>query len=154
MKKLLVVLALFSTTALAQPLPKDDELYRTVAALDTQLFDAFNQCNLEKLGSLFDENVEFYHDQGGVSHGRRAVVEAVKNNICGKVQRVLVGTTQVYPMHGFGAVQMGVHRFTHPGRDDVEPMGEAQFIHLWQKQDGVWRITRVISYDHHAVTKK
>lgn len=59
----------------------------------------------------------------------------------------------VYPMHGFGAVEMGVHRFHHPGRDDVEAVGEARFIHLWQNKDGAWIITRIISYDHHSLGK-
>jgi hypothetical protein len=32
-------------------------------------------------------------------------------------------------------------------------VGEAQFIHLWQYKGGAWKITRVISYDHHAAAK-
>ena len=56
-------------------------------------------------------------------------------------------------MHGYGAVEMGVHRFHHPNAENAEPVGEAKFIHLWQNRDGVWKITRVISYDHHARAK-
>jgi hypothetical protein len=33
-------------------------------------------------------------------------------------------------------------------------VGEAKFIHLWQFKNGDWKITRVISYDHHSLTKK
>ena len=54
-------------------------------------------------------------------------------------------------MKGFGAVQIGVHRFHHPGRDHIEPVGEAKFIHLWRYEDGAWTITRVISFDHHSL---
>ena len=54
---------------------------------------------------------------------------------------------------GYGAVEMGVQRFHHPGHDDTEPVGEGKFIHLWQYKDHAWRITRVISYDHHALVK-
>jgi hypothetical protein len=32
-------------------------------------------------------------------------------------------------------------------------MGEAKFIHLWQNKEGKWQITRVISFDHHALPK-
>ena len=127
-------------------------LTKKITELDAALFQAFNQCDLEKFAGLFADDVEFYHDEGGLTLGAKAVTEAVKNNICGKVNRVLV-STEVYPMKGYGAVQTGVHRFTHPGKDDVEPMGEAQFIHLWQNKDGVWKITRVISYDHHPLAK-
>ena len=128
----------------------DAKLTKIVTELDAALFQAFNQCDLEKFAGLFAEDVEFYHDEGGITHGAKAVTEAVKNNICGKVNRVLV-STEVYPMKGYGAVQTGVHRFTHPGKDDVQPMGEARFTHLWQNKDGVWKITRVISYDHHPL---
>jgi hypothetical protein len=131
-----------------------DELFRTVASLDGALFDAFNRCDLEKFGTYFVDDLEFYHDQGGVTLGRQKLTEDVKNNICGKVRRELVsGTLQVYPMHGYGAIEMGVHRFHHPKAEDTEPVGEAKFVHLWQLKDGAWKITRVLSYDHHTVPR-
>ncbi|MFN2397023.1 MAG: DUF4440 domain-containing protein [Gemmatimonadaceae bacterium] len=98
--------------------------------------------------------MEFYHDQGGLTVGAQNLTDAVRKNICGKVRRELVpGTLEVYIMHGYGAVEIGVHRFHHPGRDDVEPVGQAKFVHLWQEKDGNWRVTRVLSYDHHTVAK-
>jgi uncharacterized protein (TIGR02246 family) len=153
----LLLLSLLNAPAEAQTggLPSDDELFKTIAALDSAVFDAVNRCDLEKVGTFFAEDLEFYHDLGGVTRTRQSLVESVKNNLCGKVRRELVaGTIEVYPMQGYGAVQMGVHRFYHPGRDDQETPGEAKFIHLWQNKDGAWRITRVISYDHHALAKE
>jgi uncharacterized protein (TIGR02246 family) len=127
------------------------DLDKAITTLDAALFDAYNRCDLEKFASFFAENVEFYHDQGGVTLGRTALTESVKKNICGRVSRELVpGTLQVFYMKGYGAVEMGVHRFHHPGHEDTEPVGEGKFIHLWQYKDGAWKITRVISYDHHA----
>lgn len=128
------------------------ELERTITALDADLFDAYNRCNLEKFGSLIDENVEFFHDKAGNTFGRAALVQAIKENICGKVTRELVGTLQVYPMKDYGALEMGVHRFHHPGQVP-DTLGEASFIQLWQYKDGAWKITRVISYDHHLAGK-
>ena len=61
------------------------------------------------------------------------------------------GTLEVYPLKGFGAVEMGVHRFTHPG--DPTNIGEAKFIHVWRLKDGVWQISRVISIDHHPAAR-
>jgi len=123
--------------------------------LDAEVFDAYNRCDLEKFGSFFTEELEFYHDNGGLTdRTRQSLVESVKKNICGKVRRELVpGTLEVYPLHGYGAVEIGVHRFHHPGRDDVEPVGEGKFVQIWQNKDGKWKITRVISYDHHALAK-
>jgi hypothetical protein len=127
------------------------ELYRTIARLDAEVFDASYRCDLEKFGSFFAEDLEFYHDNGGlVSTSRASLVEATKNNLCHKVRRVLVpGTLAVYPLHGYGAVEVGIHRFEHPGREKEDGVGEGRFLHLWQFKDGKWQITRVVSYDHH-----
>lgn len=130
------------------------ELETTITTLDAALFAAYNQCDLEKFASFIAEDVEFYHDKGGVTLGREALTDAIKKNISGKVTRALVpGTLQVYPMKGYGAVEIGVHRFHHPGQEATETVGEAQFIHLWQYKNGAWKITRVISYDHHETAK-
>jgi hypothetical protein len=134
----------------AQGLPSTDPLYKTVAALDAALFDAYNTCQLDKLGAMVDENLEFYHDQTGLAVGRQTFVDAIKNNICGKVHRELVpGTLEVHPLKGYGAVEIGVHRFTHP--NDPTALGEARFVTLWQLKDGMWTVTRAISFDHHPV---
>jgi hypothetical protein len=128
----------------------NDELFRTVAALDRAVFDAYNTCDLEKFGPLFAEDVEFYHDKTGLSRSRQNLLEALKKNICGKVRRELIpGTMQVYPMQGFGAVQIGEHRFCENKAKQCDgSSGVAKFIHLLQFKDGAWMITRVISYDH------
>jgi ketosteroid isomerase-like protein len=138
----------------AQTAAAPEALFQTIQSLDTQLFDAYNRCDLDKVGSLLADDLEFYHDKTGLSRGRAALVEGVKNNICGKVTRELVpGTLEVYPIADYGAVEIGVHRFHHPGHETSDSIGEAKFIHLWQNKDGVWRVTRVISFDHHALTK-
>ncbi|MDP9338334.1 MAG: nuclear transport factor 2 family protein [Acidobacteriota bacterium] len=129
------------------------ELEKAIVTLDTALFAAYNRCDLDKFGSFISDDVEFYHDKGGVTLGKGALTEAIKKNICGKVTRELVpGSLQVYPMIGYGAVEIGIHRFHHPG-NETEGIGEAQFIHLWRYANGAWKITRVISYDHHEAAK-
>jgi len=147
-------------TASDQTIPAFDkiqnqqDLDRVGAALDAALFDAYNRCDLAKFESFFVDDVEFYHDQGGVTLGKAALTDSVKKNICGKVTRELVpGSLKVYHMKSYGFVEMGVHRFHHPGHEDTEGVGEGQFIHLWQYKDGAWKVTRVISYDHHPAAK-
>jgi len=131
-----------------------DPLFKTIQSLDAQLFDAYNRCDLKQFASMLDDNLEFYHDVGGLSRGKQSAVDGVKNNICGKVARELVpGTLEVYPIAHYGAVEIGVHRFHHPGHEDTEPVGEAKFVQLWQNRDGAWKLTRIISFDHHALAK-
>jgi hypothetical protein len=129
--------------------PKDmsnAELTATVKRLDAELFAAYNKCELEKFGSFFPEHLEFYHDQtGGGPMTREQLVAAIKQNICGKVHRELV-TVQVFPMKNLGALETGVHRFSHPGIDNDE--GDAKFVQLWKYEGGRWWLTVVFSYDH------
>jgi ketosteroid isomerase-like protein len=134
----------------------DDPLFRTLAALDARLFEAYNTCDLETFASLFAEDVEFYHDKGGVTRGRQALVDAVKKNICGKTRRDLIpGTMEVHPMDGFGALQIGAHRFCEAKLKhcDGTSGGAGKFIHLWQNSGGAWKITRAVSYDHAPAQK-
>ena len=129
--------------------PATDPLFQTISALDKQLFDAVDRCDMARVESFWAEDVEFYHDKDGLTVGREKIVTSIKNNLCGKVKRELVpGTLEVYPLNGYGAVEIGVHRFLHPWAQDHGVVGEAKFIHVWQSKDGQWRITRVISYDH------
>lgn len=150
---LLTLTALLAGRADAQALESiksQEELDKAIASLDAALFDSYNRCDLEKFSAFFADNVEFYHDQGGVTLGNEKLTESIKKNICGgDVRRELVaGTLQVHHMKGYGAVEIGVHRFYHPKSNT--PAGEARFIHLWQYKDGAWKITRAISFDHHA----
>lgn len=149
---LAVLLGLAATGARAQAPTTPDALFNTVQALDTKLFDAYNRCDLATLSAMVSDDLEFYHDKTGLAVGRQTFVDAIKNNICGKVNRELVpGTLEVYPIDNYGAVEIGVHRFHHPGHDDN--IGEAKFVTLWENKDGVWKITRAISYDHHPASK-
>ncbi len=74
------------------------------------------------------DDLEFYHDKSGLMVGKQPFLVAIKNNICGKVTRELVkGSLEVYPLKGYGAVEIGVHRFHHPGTQDHDVLGEAKF---------------------------
>lgn len=143
-------------------------LFQTLSELDTRLFSAANACDLDKLAAMVDDNLEFYHDKGGLMIGKQTFLDSVKNNTCGVMIRELVpGSLEVFPIKGYGAVEMGTHRFHHPGHEKEWPgaqqlgmtrfldpgaaewpVGEARFIHVWQLKDGAWKLTRVISYDH------
>lgn len=153
----LAVLALCSAHADAQSLESitsQDQLNKVVASLDAALFSAYNTCDMEKFAAFFTDDVEFYHDQDGVSLGKKSLTDSLQKNICGKVTRELVpGSLEAHHMKGYGALEIGVHRFHHPGHDDTEPLGEGRFMHLWQYKNGAWKITRVFSFDHHAVPK-
>ena len=138
-----------SSTAQAVAMPPENQLFNTIQRLDRGLFDAVDRCDMSTFGSLPAENIEFYHDKDGLAVGRQNIVRSVKNNLCAKVKRVLVpGTLEVYPIPGYGAVEIGAHRFLHPWAQAHGEVGEAKFIHLWRYREGMWQIPRVISYAH------
>jgi ketosteroid isomerase-like protein len=125
----------------------------TIARLDTQLFDAYNHCDIPTLSNLVSDDLEFYHDKTGLAVGKAPFLKAIQENICGKVQRTLTpGSMEVYPLAHYGAVELGTHTFTHPGHP-ADGVGEARFVTLWQQTDSGWRVTRVISYDHESAAK-
>ncbi|MDF2431560.1 MAG: hypothetical protein JWP44_1191 [Mucilaginibacter sp.] len=117
--------------------------------MDSVMFNAFNTHNLEVLKTLFAPNVEFYHDRGGLQdyqttmNGFKGVFATTPD-----LRRELVpGTLEVYPIPGFGAIEIGTHRFVH--LESGQPsIGVYQFIHTWQFKDDQWKITRVISIGH------
>lgn len=124
------------------------DLATTVKALDTALFDAYNACDLPKMRALFANDVEFYHDNGGLMIGADPVMEATKKNICGKVRRELV-SIEVYPIEGYGAIETGTHRFyNRSGGKEETGDKPAKFLHVWRNKGGEWKLTRVVSYAH------
>jgi len=146
-----ILLALSCTPLGAQSKAQPDALFTTVQSLDAKLFDAYNHCDLNTLAAMVSDDLEFYHDQTGLAVGKAPFLAAIKQNICGKVQRDLVADTlEVYPLKNYGAVEIGTHQFHQPKRPK-EGVGDAKFVMLWQNRDGVWKLTRVISYDHKQV---
>ena len=107
--------------------------------------DAYNNCKLNVMEEIISEDLEFYHDQGGLMTSKQKLNEALKANICGKVTRELKkGSIEVYAIKGYGAVEMGLHGF-HNNKEPTSPLHYSKFVHIWKRDHGQWRITRVIS---------
>ena len=130
-----------------------DPLYQKMLALDTAMFDSFNNCadpaQLAKHAAFFDKDVEFYHDQGGVEWGAAAVIDSTRQNVCGKFRRELdPASFRVFPIPGFGAMTTGTHRFCHTPTT-CEGIGE--FTMVWRQTGDVWQVTRALSFAHRAL---
>ena len=129
-------------------------LYEAVAALDREVFKAFNDCaapgQLQRHAEFFSEDVEFYHDNGGVTWTRHDMLANTEKYVCGNFRRELVqGTLRVYPIKNFGAIAKGEHRFCQFKSGKCE--GAAEFIIVWRQQGTKWSITRVLSFGHRQV---
>ena len=127
--------------------PDNIALYKTIVALDSAFFNTYNTCetNLETYAKFYDENIEFYHDNGGFINSKKDLVEGTKNNICGKVTRELVkGSIEVYPIKDFGAIEMGLHKF-HNKEEPNSVSKVGRFTIIWKKTNSDWKIVKVIS---------
>ncbi len=125
--------------------PVDKELYDTIVAKDQEYFDAYNSCDMKKQESLYSENLEFFHDKGGLSTSKQDILTSLKKNICGKVTRTLVeGSIEVYPIKDYGAVEIGYHKFYNNQEPDAESK-PVKFIMVWKNEESKWLITKVIS---------
>jgi hypothetical protein len=112
-------IAFAQATTPASKAAMSDELFQTISRLDKQVFDAIDRCDMKTESSFWADDAEFYHDKNGLMAGGPQIVDAIKNNLCGKVKRELVpGMLEVYPLPGYGAVEIGVHRFLHPWEQD------------------------------------
>jgi len=125
--------------------PDSKSLYDTIVKLDSILFTAYNNCDLVTQAALYSDSIEFYHDQGGLMTSKDTLMEKLRTNVCGKVTRELVkGSIEVYPIHDYGAVEMGLHKF-HNKMEPNATSEASRFIIMWQQKNGKWTMRRVIS---------
>ena len=127
------------------------DLRTTIGALDQAVFAAYNACDLKTFGGYFAPDVEFYHDTGGATFDRATVIANTRRYICRKVRRELLpATLAVHPIKDFGAIAEGEHRFCQIATGACE--GVARFLIVWHRTGDRWRITRVMSFGHRAVS--
>ena len=125
--------------------PKSQELYNTIVQMDSVYFTAYNACDMDKQAAIYADSIEFYHDGSGLQTSKKDLLAAIKENICGKVTRVLVkGSIEVYNIPDFGAVEIGLHRFINHAENNKLSRPD-KFIIIWRHSHDKWQITRVIS---------
>ncbi|WP_419701594.1 nuclear transport factor 2 family protein [Mucilaginibacter sp. NFX135] len=129
----------------------DQKLYNTILHMDSVCFDAYNTRDLETLKKVFSPSLEFYHDLGGLTNYEQNIQAFEKNfannNNSGLKRELVKGSLEVYPIKDYGAIEVGMHRFTHM-ENGKEVVGLMKFLHVWQYKNNEWKITRIISYDH------
>lgn len=125
--------------------PIDLELQRQIEQMDQAFFDAYNQCDMKKQEAIYADDLEFFHDKGGLMTSKKELLEATRKNICGKVTRILIpGSIEVYPIHNYGAVEIGFHRFYNNQEPNAESK-PSKFIIVWKKENELWSIAKVVS---------
>lgn len=147
-KTVFVILLLTSITSINAQ--SKSELFSILKAKDNQLFEVgFNQCNLKQVEKLVVDDIEFYHDIDGITTSKKEFLNSIKNNLCSsgknKIRRVLdEASLEVFPLYKngklYGAIQNGVHSFGQT---------KANYSHVWLIKNKKWKLSRVLSYNHH-----
>ncbi len=135
------------------------ELYKTIKEMDGILFEnGFNKCIISDMEPLISDDLEFYHDQGGITNSKEDFLSTIKQNICSNqeqkpIRKLMENSLEIFPLYAngmlYGAIQNGVHEF-YIRKAAKEPYltSTAKFSHLWIKEKDVWKLKRVLSYDH------
>ena len=125
--------------------PANYELHHEIVKMDSVFFTAYNTCDMKRQANILSEDLEFFHDKGGLSTSKQEILTSLEKNICNKVTRTLIkGSVEVYPIANYGAVQIGYHKFFNKLEPDEKSI-PSKFITIWKKENKKWKITRVVS---------
>jgi Domain of unknown function (DUF4440) len=129
--------------------PADKNLYQEILKQDSLVFTAFNNRNVELFKKMFSEELEFFHDKGGLTGFDHTInfLNDLQNKKSNLKRELIKETMEVYPIPGYGAMQIGEHSFCHT-ENNKQDCGTFKFVNIWQKKDDGWQITRVVSYNH------
>lgn len=153
-------LIIFSTNCIAQ-VDKNSELYKVILSKDSLLFNVgFNTCDIQQFEILLSENLKFLHDKDGISDKTKFLFD-LKNGLCKnpenrQVNRFLVKeSTEIFPLYKngilYGAVHNGEHLFSEKRESQA---GIAKFTNVWQLENGEWKLTTSLSFDHQPYENK
>lgn len=140
------------------------ELYKTIKEMDSILFEnGFNKCLISDIEPFISEDLEFYHDQGGITSSKEEFLMTIRQNICSNqeqkpIRKLMGNSLEIFPLNAngvlYGAIQNGIHEFFIK-ETNKEPYltSTAKFSHLWIKDSDTWKLKRVLSYNHKAPNK-
>jgi ketosteroid isomerase-like protein len=129
--------------------PATRALFEEIVAADSVLFSAFNARDLDQLETMFTRDLEFYHDQTGLTsyEENMKAFEDLFGRDDGLRRDLVAGSLEVYPVKDYGAIEIGEHTFCHE-EDGKEDCGTFPFVMVWRKEGSAWKVSRVISYGH------
>ncbi len=124
-------------------------LFNEIANLDSSLFEAYNSKNLDLMKTYFTKDLEWYQDNGGLLDFEKVFsnFQSIFNRDYDLKRNLIKESLEVHPIEGYGAIEIGKHQFKHIENGKLE-IGTFKFLMIWKNDNGNWKISRVISYDH------
>jgi hypothetical protein len=127
----------------------EKELFNKIANLDSSLFAAYNSKNLDLMETYFTRDLEWYQDNGGLIDYEKVFsnFKSIFNRDYDLKRNLIKESLEVHPIEGYGAIEIGKHQFKHIENGKLE-IGTFKFLMIWKNDNGNWKISTVISYDH------
>jgi hypothetical protein len=158
-KKSLSVFFAFVFFAATAQVSSNDSLFKTILQKDSLLFDVgFNTCDVSQFENLLSEQFDFFHDKSGISNKAKFLTD-FRNGLCKdpknfQARRELIkNSTKIYALYNngilYGAIQEGTHQFFETINGRPENFGSsAKFTHVWILENGVWKLSKSLSFEH------
>ena len=126
---------------------------------DAEFFRAFfDTCDVEVVRRYVADDFEMIHDKGGFVSRSGADFVKVTQDKCKRqadgvdflsTRKLVPGSLKVYPIQDDGAIEVGTHTFYAVKAGVPDRLTETgQFTHFWKQENGQWKLSRVLSYDH------
>ncbi len=135
----------------ADKAPAQRQLEAEIAAADARLFAGLNQRDIAPMKAGFSKRLEFYHDRTGLT-GYAENIAAFEQNFRApnQIRRdAMPETVEVFPAGPNHAMHIGQHRFCNqPSPAEKEECSIYRFSMVWEREDGQWKLLRVLSYGH------
>lgn len=152
---------LFALAASAVAIPDGSILTDVIRARDAEFFHIyFDKCEPAKVRAMVTDDLEMYHDKGGVvARGAQVFVDDYAKSCTAKLKpdawrsrrELVAASLNVHPVPGFGAIEEGDHVFYERKGDGPEKKaGIAHFVQLWALMPDGWKLSRIFSYAHAA----
>jgi ketosteroid isomerase-like protein len=132
-----------------------DEIRRA----DAEFFHAFfDTCDIGTVRRYIADDFEMIHDKGGFVSRSGAEFVKVTEEKCKRqadgvdflsTRKLVPESLKVYPIQDDGAIETGTHTFYAVKAGEPDRLTETgQFAHFWKQENGQWKLSRVLSYDH------
>ncbi len=164
-KLIFVIVLIFITNYSISQVPKNSSLFIELKKADSLIFKGgFNKCNYAALKKVLHKDVEFFHDQNGITKNLEEFLEPFTSSICSNpnfkpIRKLVNETLKVFPLKNngeiYGAIQTGEHIFyiKEPNKE-LYATEQGKFIHTWILENGQWKVKRILSYEHKPPPKE
>lgn len=134
-------------------------LVEEIRQADAEFFRAFfDTCDIETVRRFIADDFEMIHDKGGIVSRSGAEFMKVTEDKCKRqsdgidflsARKLVPESLKVYPIRDDGAIETGTHTFYTVKAGQPDRLTETgQFTHFWKLEEGQWKLSRVLSYDH------